>query len=160
MPKERAAMRTHYPAPATPAMKESCPLACPAKRSNSAANTDTCCPQSLSNIVCKRGMSTYPGNTRPGSGRWTLSAPSIAEHYLPIPSGAKWPGQLGSDSHLNRSASSSWKTQPKTKAQVSARSRQRSDTAQVSATIAVSAYMRWGRCRVRGWSRLLRRDRR
>ena len=58
------------------------------------------------------GMSTctYPGNTRPGSGRWTLSAPSIAEHYLPSPSGAqilewpaqlglKWPGQLVSDSH-------------------------------------------------------------
>ena len=48
------------------------------------------------------GMSTYPGNTRPGSGRWTLSAPHIAEHYLPIPPGAQileWPGQLGSDSH-------------------------------------------------------------
>ena len=54
----RLSVRTHYPAPATPAMKESCPLACPAKRSNSAANTDTCCPQSLSSIVCERARSS------------------------------------------------------------------------------------------------------
>ena len=95
-------MRTHYPAPATPAMKESCPLACPAKRSNSAANTDTCCPQSLSSIVCKQARSSKDHEcmrTREILGQDRVDGPCPHRALLSTIFQAKWPGQLGSDSH-------------------------------------------------------------